>query len=152
MTSNHCRRRKRLEVITPIDGTTVGSIPAAGIDDVKKAVKAARKAHQEGVWGKLPGSKRAEVLRNIAAEVQSLQCQTSLPCSYLWHLQFGKLSRLMADHGVFLIVLCPENVSVVDEVGISCQSNDLIGIRLCSESSVQAYCTGQEAQERALAV
>lgn len=59
---------KRLDIVTPIDGSTVGSIPAASKPDVERAIAAANAAHKSGVWGKLPGSKRGAVMRSIAQE------------------------------------------------------------------------------------
>lgn len=62
--------RKRLDVVTPIDGTIVGSIPAAGKFDVQKAIQAAKAAHRSGTWRKQGGSQRGSILRAIAAEVR----------------------------------------------------------------------------------
>jgi len=69
--------RKRLDIVTPIDGSTVGSIPAASKPDVERAIAAANAAHKSGVWGKLPGSKRGAVMRSIAQEVSPFTCHCS---------------------------------------------------------------------------
>ena len=61
--------RNRLDIITPLDGSIVGSIPAATKPDIERAIAAASQAHRSGLWGRLPGSKRGAVMRSIAQEV-----------------------------------------------------------------------------------
>lgn len=58
-----------MDVVTPIDGSVVGSIPAAGKEDVHRAIQAAKAAHRSGAWRKQGGSQRGTILRAIAAEV-----------------------------------------------------------------------------------
>jgi betaine-aldehyde dehydrogenase len=53
-------------VISPRDGTRVGSVPAAGTADVEAAVKAARRAFYETDWPTRPVSERAALCRRLA--------------------------------------------------------------------------------------
>ena len=58
-----------MDIVTPIDGSGVGSIPAGTKEDIEKAIAAAKAAHKSGIWGKKPGSQRAAILKAIAEEV-----------------------------------------------------------------------------------
>ena len=66
-----------MDIITPIDGSVVGSIAAASKEDVEKAIQAAKKSHKSGCWGRQSGLARAKVMRQIAKIV----CPPPLPCS-----------------------------------------------------------------------
>lgn len=68
---------KRMDIVTPIDGSVVGSIPAATKTDVEKAIAAANTAHKSGVWGKLPGGKRGSIMRSIAGEFKDRKQELS---------------------------------------------------------------------------
>jgi hypothetical protein len=72
-----------MDIVTPIDGSVVGSIPAATKTDVEKAIAAANTAHKSGVWGKLPGGNRGSIMRSIAGEVGGGGKQGTLVCSIL---------------------------------------------------------------------
>ena len=59
----------------PSNGETIGTVAAAGRDDVDAAVHAAQDA-LEGAWGSLPAAERGRILlaigRAVATEVESL--------------------------------------------------------------------------------
>ena len=59
-----------LPVIDPATEEVFHHIPAASAGDVDLAVKAARKAFDEGVWPRMPGAQRARFLRAIADKVR----------------------------------------------------------------------------------
>ncbi|MGV8057325.1 MAG: aldehyde dehydrogenase family protein [Smithellaceae bacterium] len=59
--------KKTITVINPANEEIVGTVPAATSADVETVVKAARKAFDEGEWGKMTAAKRAEALRRMAA-------------------------------------------------------------------------------------
>lgn len=57
------------DVFSPSSGSKLGTIPAATAEDVDRAVSAAVKAFQSGVWSKTSGAHRARFLRAIADKV-----------------------------------------------------------------------------------
>ncbi|WP_163270190.1 aldehyde dehydrogenase family protein [Chelativorans alearense] len=56
---------RRIDVVCPSDGKTFASIPASGEADVDKAVKAARRAFDEGPWGRMPAVERGRCLARL---------------------------------------------------------------------------------------
>lgn len=60
---------KKIEVISPIDGRVVATVPEAGPEDVDRAVAAARKAFDEGPWPRMSPKERAGYLSRIGEEV-----------------------------------------------------------------------------------
>jgi aldehyde dehydrogenase (NAD+) len=70
----------RLDVICPSDGKAFASIPASGEEDIDRAVKAARRAFDEGPWGRMPAVERGRCLTRLfrlveknAAELAALE-------------------------------------------------------------------------------
>jgi len=55
-----------LPIVDPSTGKTIGSLAAAGEDDVAQAVGAAQKAFESGVWRDKPAQHRARVLNRFA--------------------------------------------------------------------------------------
>lgn len=55
-----------LDVISPLDGSRLTTIADAGADDVDRAVAAARKAFDKGLWSKASPAERKKVLFRIA--------------------------------------------------------------------------------------
>ncbi len=53
--------------ISPIDGKTLASVARCGAEDVERAVAAARKAFDSGVWADMPPAGRKKVLQQFAA-------------------------------------------------------------------------------------
>lgn len=56
----------RIEVICPIDGSTLTDIPASSAADVDSAVTAARAAFADGRWRAMPPAKRKQIMANWA--------------------------------------------------------------------------------------
>lgn len=54
------------ETVDPSDESVIAKVAAATVEDIDLAVKAARKAFDEGPWPKMTGAERAAVLRRIA--------------------------------------------------------------------------------------
>lgn len=57
-------------VVSPFDGSSLGSVPKGGREDVRRAVDAARAAFDRGPWPRLPPRGRAEVFLKAAALLQ----------------------------------------------------------------------------------
>jgi acyl-CoA reductase-like NAD-dependent aldehyde dehydrogenase len=53
---------RRRSVINPATGTEITTVAEAGADEVKRAVGAARRAFDAGVWSRLPARERGRVL------------------------------------------------------------------------------------------
>ncbi|WP_265516531.1 aldehyde dehydrogenase family protein [Nitratireductor luteus] len=60
----------RLDVTGPSDGKVFASIPAAGKADVDLAVKAARRAFDEGPWSRMPAVERGRCLTRLGQLVE----------------------------------------------------------------------------------
>lgn len=56
---------ERIDVVSPSDGKMFASIPAAGRADVDLAVAAARRAFDEGPWGRMPAFERGRILTRL---------------------------------------------------------------------------------------
>ncbi|MCT7374036.1 aldehyde dehydrogenase family protein [Chelativorans salis] len=56
---------RRIDVVCPSDGKVFASIPASGEADVDKAVQAARRAFDEGPWGRMPAVERGRCLTRL---------------------------------------------------------------------------------------
>ncbi|MCW3834491.1 aldehyde dehydrogenase family protein [Sphingomonas canadensis] len=65
----------RLDVINPADGQTIATIPAAGAEDVDRAVAAARRAFESGPWPVMPPGERAKLLWRIADLIEARQVE-----------------------------------------------------------------------------
>lgn len=59
-----------IDVISPINGEKIASVPEAQNADVDAAVAAARKAFDEGPWPKMSPAERAEILARVGQEVK----------------------------------------------------------------------------------
>ncbi len=55
----------RIDVASPSDGKVFASIPASGEADVDRAVKAARRAFDEGSWARMPAVERGRCLTRL---------------------------------------------------------------------------------------
>ena len=56
---------KRIDVVSPSDGKVFATIPASSEADVDLAVKAARKAFDEGPWSRMPAVERGRCLTRL---------------------------------------------------------------------------------------
>ncbi len=62
---------ERIDVVCPSDGKVFASIPASGAADVDRAVKAARRAFDEGPWAKTPAVERGRLLTRLGQMVEA---------------------------------------------------------------------------------
>lgn len=60
------RSGKTFETINPYTGKVWATVPEADAEDVEAAVDAARRAFDEGPWGKMTGTERARLMRRLA--------------------------------------------------------------------------------------
>lgn len=60
-----------LDVVSPIDGATLTQLPDATEADVGRAVDAARKSFEAGVWSKMPPAARKKVLLKWAELIEA---------------------------------------------------------------------------------
>jgi acyl-CoA reductase-like NAD-dependent aldehyde dehydrogenase len=58
-----------IEVVSPIDGEVIATVPEAREADVDRAVAAARKAFDEGPWPRMSPAERATYLARVGEEV-----------------------------------------------------------------------------------
>lgn len=56
---------ERIDVASPSDGKVFASIPSSGAADVDRAVKAARRAFDEGPWSRMPAVERGRCLTRL---------------------------------------------------------------------------------------
>jgi aldehyde dehydrogenase (NAD+) len=61
---------ERIDVVCPSDGKVFASIPASGKADVDRAVKAARRAFDEGPWATTPAVERGRLLTKLGQLVE----------------------------------------------------------------------------------
>jgi len=57
---------KRIEIRNPADGSFITTVPEADKEDVDHAVRAARKAFEEGPWPKMKPAERARLMLKLA--------------------------------------------------------------------------------------
>lgn len=60
---------QKIEVVSPINGQTIATVPEGSTEDMDRAVAAARKAFDEGPWPRMSPQERATYLSRIAEEV-----------------------------------------------------------------------------------
>ncbi|MBM7365843.1 aldehyde dehydrogenase [Gordonia hydrophobica] len=60
---------RKIEVVSPIDGTIIATVPEATEADIDRAVAAARTAFDEGPWPRMTPAERAVYLKRIGDEV-----------------------------------------------------------------------------------
>jgi betaine-aldehyde dehydrogenase len=59
-----------VDIVAPRDGSTIGRVPLASVEDVDRAVLAARSVFDNGVWSKRTPGDRAAILRNLAQQIE----------------------------------------------------------------------------------
>ena len=59
-----------LEILNPATGEVLTRTPAGGSEDVDRAVRAARRAFEDGPWPRLERSERARLLHRFAAAIE----------------------------------------------------------------------------------
>lgn len=60
-----------LPVVSPIDGRPLCTIAAAGHADVDRAVQAARRSFEQGVWSRMAPAERKKILHRIADRIEA---------------------------------------------------------------------------------
>ncbi|WP_439622051.1 aldehyde dehydrogenase [Shinella sp.] len=60
-----------LDVLSPIDGTVLTTIADAGLEDVDRAVRAARTAFEKGAWSRMAPAGRKKVLLKLADLIEA---------------------------------------------------------------------------------
>lgn len=60
-----------LHVVSPIDGRPLCTIAAAGRADVDRAVQAARRSFEQGVWSRMAPAERKKILHRIADRIEA---------------------------------------------------------------------------------
>lgn len=78
------------EILTPRDGSALGTVPWAGAADVDEAVAVAREAFDRGPWPRLHPRERGEVLQRFAQLVDDHRDELALLIS----LEMGKPVRV----------------------------------------------------------
>ena len=58
-------------IINPADGTTVGVVSEASEEDTERAIAAARKAFDSGVWSSVPAMERGKLLLRVAEQIRN---------------------------------------------------------------------------------
>ncbi|KUM03203.1 aldehyde dehydrogenase [Chromobacterium subtsugae] len=66
----HADDERRFDCVNPATGAKLADIAHCGEADVNKAVKAARRAFESGVWSSLPPIKRGGILKRFAALIR----------------------------------------------------------------------------------
>src|SRR5947209_19953023 len=56
---------KTFETIDPSSGQVLAKVAEGDVEDIDRAVAAARKAHESGVWRELPPAERAKMLWKV---------------------------------------------------------------------------------------
>ena len=59
-----------LEVLNPATGDVLTTTPAGGLEDVDRAVRAARRAFEDGPWPRMERSERAKLLHRFADRIE----------------------------------------------------------------------------------
>ena len=59
------------ERMSPAHDVVVGRYPAGGVEDLDRAVAAARKAFDDGPWPRIAGVERARVLNRVAEAIRA---------------------------------------------------------------------------------
>lgn len=62
--------KKTREIFYPCDGSTVATVAEGGVEDVERAVQAARKAFDEGPWPRTPAAERGRLVEKLADKVE----------------------------------------------------------------------------------
>lgn len=62
--------RNTREIIYPCDGSAIATVAEGGVEDVDRAVKAARDAFDEGPWPRTPAAERGRLVEKLADKVE----------------------------------------------------------------------------------
>ncbi len=91
-----------IDIIDPATGSVISSATAAVSADVDKAVAAARKAFETGVWANMPGLERGKLISKLArrleelgdelAEIEAIDC--GKPLAYAKYVDVGLTANI----------------------------------------------------------
>lgn len=62
--------KKTREILYPCDGSAIATVAEGGVEDVDRAVQAARKAFDEGPWPSTPAAERGRLVEKLADKVE----------------------------------------------------------------------------------
>jgi acyl-CoA reductase-like NAD-dependent aldehyde dehydrogenase len=79
-----------LQIVSPITEEIIGTVPAAGKDDIDVAVAAARQAFDGGPWPRMSAQSRSAYLTNIASHLRT----RSVDFGHCWTAQVGVVFTL----------------------------------------------------------
>jgi aldehyde dehydrogenase (NAD+) len=60
---------KTIDVVAPAEGSVFAQIAAGNAADIDDAVKAARRAFEEGAWGRMPAAERGRLLSKLGMAI-----------------------------------------------------------------------------------
>lgn len=103
---------RRLELVNPATEEVFMSVLSADVDDVKRAVAAARKAFDEGPWPRMTPQERAEMLDSWA-EALSARARELAHC---WTRQMGAPFEMAQQGTAAGLGFIGMNTKLVDEV------------------------------------
>ncbi|CCB63434.1 MULTISPECIES: aldehyde dehydrogenase [unclassified Hyphomicrobium] len=93
---------ERIDVVDPGTGNVISSATAAVAADIDKAVAAARKAFESGVWANMPGLERGKLISKLArrleelgdelAEIEAIDC--GKPLAYAKYVDVGLTANI----------------------------------------------------------
>ncbi|MCZ0738738.1 aldehyde dehydrogenase family protein [Phreatobacter sp. AB_2022a] len=80
---------RTLEAFGPSDGTVIAVMPRSGAEDVDRAVAAARRAFEEGPWGRMTATERGRLLVKLGEAILAHQDELAI----LESMDTGKPAR-----------------------------------------------------------
>jgi aldehyde dehydrogenase (NAD+) len=89
-----------IEVISPFTEEPVGRVPEATADDVDRAVKAARRAFDEGPWPRTPAAERADRMGKLQQGLQARanDLATTITAEMGSPITFSHMGQVMASN------------------------------------------------------
>lgn len=87
---------KVVDDIGPASGEVVAQVPQSGVEDVERAVAAAREAFDDGRWSRLPAGERAAALERLATVLEA----HAQELAELESLDAGKPIKLARDSDI----------------------------------------------------
>ncbi|MEQ8364872.1 MAG: CoA-acylating methylmalonate-semialdehyde dehydrogenase [Cyclobacteriaceae bacterium] len=97
---------KKLDVVSPLDGTLLSKVPISGVDTLNQAVEAARKAFP--IWSSMPIKERVQILFNYRNLLQKYRAELT----ELISLENGKIESEAEAEVDKAIELCEFAVSL----------------------------------------
>jgi len=80
--------KETMEVVNPVDNEVIATFYKGGKEDIKKAIKSARKAFEEGPWSSMSQKERSELIKNVGRKLmenkEKFACLEGLDCGKLY--------------------------------------------------------------------